>query len=486
MLFNSFEFLLFFPLVILLYFALPFRYRWILLLIASYYFYMSWKAEYIILIVISTLIDYFAAGRMANIADKKKRRPYLYLSLLTNLGILFGFKYFNFFRDNLNPLMDQMGLFAHLPELQLLLPVGISFYTFQTLSYTIDVYNDKLKPERHLGIFAVYVSFFPQLVAGPIERAPHLLPQFRQPFAFDYARVREGLMLMLWGFFKKLIIADRLAEYVNTVYDTPNVNEGVTNLVATYFFAFQIYCDFSGYSDIAIGSALIMGYRLMRNFNRPYFADSIREFWQRWHISLSTWFRDYLYIPLGGNRTVKWRWWYNLFITFLISGLWHGAAWTYVIWGAIHGGLLVIGIWTDGFRAGFWERTGLGKMPRFRRLLEVVVVFHLVIVAWVFFRAETLGDALTVCKSFLHIRPSGLKGLAQSLQSFGMLEVIIGVGAIMVMESIHALQERGWSIHQRITGLPVVFRWGLYVSATVAIVLFGKFSSQAEFIYFQF
>ena len=486
MLFNSFEFLLFFPLVIILYFSMPYKYRWMLLLVASYYFYMSWKVEYIILIILSTIIDYFAAGKMADIPDKKKRRPYLYLSMLSNLGILFGFKYFNFFRDNWNPLMEQFGLFAHLPELQVLLPVGISFYTFQTMSYTIDVYNGAMKPEKHLGIFAVYVSFFPQLVAGPIERAPNLLPQFRQPFDFDYARVKEGMILMLWGFFKKLIIADRIAEYINGIYDSPNIHHGLTNLVATYLFAFQIYCDFSGYSDIAIGSALIMGYHMMKNFERPYFADSIQSFWKRWHISLSTWFRDYLYIPLGGNRTVKWRWWYNLFITFLISGLWHGAAWTFVIWGAIHGALLVIGIWTQDFRKAFMRVTGLANWPKVRKVAEVVIVFHLVIIAWVFFRADTLPDALTVLKSFVMIRPNNVGPLLDSLQSFGWLEFVIAIGAILTMESLHFLQERGILLHQRIGAMSMPVRWGLYLVATMAIVLFGKFSSEAEFIYFQF
>ncbi len=486
MLFNSFEFLLFFPLVIMLYFSMPYRYRWVLLLVASYYFYMSWKPEYAILLLISTLVDYFAANQMAAKPDKKSRRPYLILSMVSNLGLLFSFKYFNFFRDNWNPLMDQLGLFAHLPELQVLLPVGISFYTFQTMSYTIDVYKGEMKPEKHLGIFAVYVTFFPQLVAGPIERAPHLLPQFRQNFDFDYARVREGLILMLWGFFKKLIIADRIAEYVNGIYDAPQVKEGLTNLVASYLFAFQIYCDFSGYSDIAVGASLIMGYRLMKNFERPYFADSIQNFWKRWHISLSTWFRDYLYIPLGGNRTVKWRWWYNLFITFLISGLWHGASWTFIIWGGLHGALLVIGLWTTSLREGFMRVTGLARLPKLRRVVEMFVVFHLVIIGWVFFRAENLGDALLVFRSFVQIRPSAVGPLLDSLQSFGWLEFVIALGAIGTMEFLHFLQERGWSLHQKVGALSMPLRWGLYLVATMAIVLFGKFSSQAEFIYFQF
>ena len=272
------------------------------------------------------------------------KRKWLYLSLLTNLGILFGFKYFNFINDNLQQLFDQINVFYNVPAFDVLLPVGISFYTFQTLSYTIDVYNGKTKAQKHLGVFAVFVSFFPQLVAGPIERSHRLLPQFFIKHEFNYDRVRHGLQQMIWGFFKKVVIADRLAIVVDGVYNNLDDYSGLALIVATIFFTFQIYCDFSGYSDIAIGSARVMGFELMDNFKRPYFSKSISEFWKRWHISLSTWFRDYLYIPLGGNKVVKWRWYYNLFITFLVSGFWHGANWTFIAWGALHGIYLITAI----------------------------------------------------------------------------------------------------------------------------------------------
>ena len=335
MLFNSVEFLLFFPIVVSLYLLIKHSQRWVLLLVASYYFYMAWKPEYILLIVASTFIDYFCGRKMGSIEEKKKRRPYLYLSLLTNLGILFTFKYFDFFTDSLQGLSEYFHLPYESPALQLILPMGISFYTFQTMSYSVDIYQGKLKPEKHFGIFALFVSFFPQLVAGPIERASNLLPQFHKPFTFDRKKAVSGLQLMLWGMFKKVVVADRLAFLVNAVYDQPGEYEGFTLFLATIFFAFQIYCDFSGYSDIAIGAARILGFDLMKNFDTPYSARNVSEFWRRWHISLSTWFKDYVYIPLGGNRVVKWRWYYNLMITFLVSGLWHGANWTFVIWGGL-------------------------------------------------------------------------------------------------------------------------------------------------------
>lgn len=482
MLFNSFEFLLFFPIVLAAYFATPHRYRWMLLLAASYFFYMSWKIEYIILIIVSTLVDYFVAQRMEKIPDKRKRRPLLYLSLLVNLGILAFFKYANFLAFSFQ---DITG-YEPTPIHNFLLPVGISFYTFQTLSYTIDVYHGKMKAEKHLGYFAVYVAYFPQLVAGPIERADRLLPQFQQPIKFEYSRVRSGLMLMFWGFFKKMVIADRVAEYVNKIYDNPEIYDGLSNLVATYFFAFQIFCDFSGYSDIAIGTSLIMGVDLMVNFRRPYFATSIQNHWQRWHISLSTWFRDYLYIPLGGNRVVKWRWWYNLLVTFVVSGLWHGANWTFVVWGGIHGILLVVGIWTQGFRENLYKVTGLDKMDRLRTAIQIFIVFHLVIIAWVFFRAESVGDAAIVLKKIATMNPLKTGKLMSSLASMGMVEVLLAVGSVFIMEAIHVFQERGNSVREWITSKPAVFRWSVYTIAVFAMLILAKFSSQEEFIYFQF
>ena len=316
MLFNSLQFVVFFPIVIILYFLTPYKKRWILLLIASYYFYMCWKVDYIILIMISTLIDYICSNKMSQINEKIKRKKWLLLSIFSNLGILFGFKYFNFFSENIQSLFNHYNIFYEMPFFNVLLPVGISFYTFQTLSYTIDVYNGKTAAQKHLGVFAVYVSFFPQLVAGPIERSNHLLPQFFRKHDFSYNRVKSGLQKMLWGFFKKIVIADNLAILVDGVYNNVGNYNGLALIVATIFFTFQIYCDFSGYSDIAIGTAKVMGFELRENFKRPYFSKSIREFWQRWHITLSTWFRDYVYIPLGGNRTIKWRWYYNIFIKY--------------------------------------------------------------------------------------------------------------------------------------------------------------------------
>jgi len=298
MLFNSLHFLVFFPVVVIIYFLLPHRFRWILLLLSSYYFYMSWEPEYVLLIMVSTLIDYFAGLKIGETDDRVKRKKFLYASLIVNLGLLFTFKYFNFFSDNLRAFFDLISLPVDTPTLKLLLPVGISFYTFQTMSYSIDVYRGKIKPEKHLGIFAVYVSFFPQLVAGPIERAGNLLPQFFEKKDYNFERISGGLKLMIWGFFKKLVIADRVAVVVDQVFNNVTDYSGIPILLAVFFFSIQVYCDFSAYSDIAIGGAKIMGYDLMTNFRRPYFSRSIAEFWRRWHISLSTWFQDYVFTPL--------------------------------------------------------------------------------------------------------------------------------------------------------------------------------------------
>ncbi len=350
--FNSIHFLFFFPIVIFTYFSIPHKFRWVLLLAASYYFYMCWKAEYVLLILFSTFVDYFCARRMEAVPKTSARKKYLVLSLVTNLGLLFSFKYFNFFSDNVQFVLDRFNLFVDLPYFNVLLPVGISFYTFQTLSYTIDVFLGKIKAERHFGIFAVYVSFFPQLVAGPIERGKNLLPQFQTVQSFDYNRVRFGMALMLWGFFKKLVIADRLATFINPIYNNPQDFSGVELMLATYAFAYQVYCDFSGYSDIAIGSAKIMGIDIMQNFRRPYFSKSASEFWRRWHISLSTWLNDYVYMPLlarvrywGGFATP-----FALIMTFTLCGLWHGANWTFVMFGFVHGLAITIEILTKKSR----------------------------------------------------------------------------------------------------------------------------------------
>ena len=337
MIFNSFQYMIFLPVVFLLHWLIPSRHRWILLLIASYYFYMSWNAKYVVLILFTTLVSYLAAILIEATDSARKKKIILFGTLITCLGVLGVFKYFNFFAETLSNLFQAFSIPLHPVTLKLLLPVGISFYTFQTLSYVIDVYRGTIRAEHHFGIYATFVSFFPQLVAGPIERSGNLLHQIRDDREFDYFTAREGLRLMAWGYFKKIALADTLAVYADIIYNNVQANHGLALIIATLFFSIQIYCDFSGYSDIAIGSAKLFNIRLMENFRSPYLSCSVREFWSKWHISLSTWFRDYVYIPLGGNRVSKGRHKINLMITFLVSGLWHGANWTFVLWGGLHG-----------------------------------------------------------------------------------------------------------------------------------------------------
>ena len=483
MLFNSLQYLIFFPLVVGAYFLIPYRFRWILLLMASYYFYMAWKPAYIILIIISTLIDYFAGIMMGRTDDKKKRKKYLILSLVSNLSLLFLFKYFNFFNDSAKTVLEYLNIPFYLPQFRLLLPMGISFYTFQTMSYSIDVYNGVIKPEKHLGIFALYVTFFPQLVAGPIERSENLLPQFREKHDFDYDLATNGLKLIAWGLFKKVVIADRVAILVNTVYNNVHDYTGLPLILATILFAFQIYCDFSGYSDIAIGSAQFMGYRLMENFRRPYFSKSISEFWRRWHISLSTWFKDYIYIPLGGNRVSKWKWQLNLATVFLISGLWHGASWTFVVWGAIHGFYQIFSIWTSSIRKKIVKLIGLDKIPTLHSILQIILTFTLVCFGWIFFRANNISDAIYVIKNMFINIGNGVPIDQLGLDSFQLKVAFLSIG---VMELVHLIQEyKKKTIREIISTKPIWIRWSLYYILVLCIILLGTFGSQ-EFIYFQF
>lgn len=481
MLFNSLEFLLFFPLVVVSFYILPHRYRWILLLLASYYFYMSWKAEYLFLILISTLIDYFAGLRMGLESDIYKRRNYLLLSLIANLGILFGFKYFNFFNDSVREIFNQFNVFYGVSAFNILLPVGISFYTFQSLSYSIDVYRGERSPEKHLGYFALYVAYFPQLVAGPIERSTRLLPQFFIKQNFDYKNVTDGLKIMLWGFFKKIVIADRLALYVNEVYNNPTEYHGLQILLATYFFAFQIYCDFSGYSDIAIGAARIMGIKLMNNFERPYYSKSIREFWKRWHISLSTWFRDYLYISLGGSRVVKWRWYYNIFIVFLVSGMWHGANWTFLIWGGLHGFYMLFSNWTKNLRNNAVKIFKLNDLPMLHKYIKIFITFHLVLIGWIFFRANNISDAILIFSRIIEFDFTKLSSLKLS---FSWYLLSISFISIIILEIVH-LFERKESILNLLNKQPIWLRFSIYYAIIFYIIIFGQFE-QTDFIYFQF
>ena len=481
MLFNSIHFLIFFPIVILLYFSIPHKYRWILLLASSYYFYMSWKAEYIILIMISTLVDYISGIQIHKSTSQRRKNLFLGFSLASNFGLLFAFKYFNFFSDSFRILLQQFTIQLSPLTLKVLLPIGISFYTFQTLSYTIDVYRGKIKPEKHLGIFAVYVSFFPQLVAGPIERAKNLLPQFYEKYYFEYKRVADGLKLMMWGFFKKIVIADRLSLIVSTIYNDPTSYTGLPLILATVFFAFQIYCDFSGYSDIAIGSAQIMGFSLMDNFKRPYFSRSIADFWRRWHISLSSWFKDYLYIPLGGNRVNILRWGMNIMVVFVVSGLWHGANWTFVIWGGFHGVLLLIERFSKPAWDTFLKAIGLIKLPRIVHIVEIGITFILVNIGWVFFRANNIKDAFYILFNMF-------RGLNLNFENMtigvGWMDLIVAFIVIAFMEFVHLIQAHR-SIRQFLDDRPIAVRWGIYLSLMLSILLFGVFNG-TQFIYFQF
>ena len=396
MLFNSFQFIVFYIIVAFLHGMLPQRLRWILLLASSYLFYMSWRVEYVVLLFAATAINFIAGIGMGRATRQGTKRILLMLSLLVSLGILFSYKYLNFFIESLGIAMNVAGIQNDLPYFDVILPLGISFYTFQSVGYAIDVYRGTTKVEKHFGIFALYVSFFPQLIAGPIERSQNLLPQFRNPKPLTGERLRDGLQLMLWGAFKKIVVADRISTVVETVYSNPESYSGPILILATFFFSIQIYCDFSGYSDIAIGSARVLGYDLMKNFQRPYFATSAKDFWRRWHISLSTWFRDYVYKPLGGNRVTMRRWAINTMIVFVVSGLWHGANWTFIAWGALHGLYLLLESWTQRPRQWLVEATFLSTHPNLYRAIKIPLVFVLMMAGWVFFRAESLADALSI------------------------------------------------------------------------------------------
>ncbi len=481
MLFNSIHFVFFFPVVAAAHFALPHRFRWALLLAASYYFYMSWEPAYAILIFASTLIDYLAAIQIGRAASAAKRRAFLLFSLLGNFGLLFAFKYFNFVSSSIDAFLGLCDVPHSSIQLNVLLPIGISFYTFQSVSYTIDVYRGIRQPERHLGIFALYVSFFPQLVAGPIERADHLLPQFFQKQAFDPARVRDGLLLMGAGFYKKLVIADRLGIYVDEVYANPAEYGGLPFVIAAYAFTFQVFADFSGYADIAIGAAQVMGYELKENFRRPFHAKSMAEFWRRWHITLSNWFRDYIYFPLGGNRVSAGRHYRNLFVVFTVSGLWHGAAWNFVIFGALHGLYLIVGDLTRAARERVVRALFPPRFEPLHRLIQMIIVFHLFGVALILFRAPSLGDAYrlvsTTLQRFSLADPTAFEPLPAS-------GLILALLAIAAMEAVHLMQLRA-PIRSRLAAMPLPVRWTTYLAFGFGILLCGAFTSE-KFVYFQF
>ncbi len=479
MLFNSVPFLLFFAIVFCLYFLIPARRRWLLLLIASYLYYASWKPEYVLLIAAVTGVTYFTGLQMGKIGEKSKRRKYLALSLIINLGFLFIFKYFNFFTHSLWSGLRTLNLDFNPPSLDLVIPVGISFFTLQVVSYSLDVYRGTRDPESHLGFFALFVSFFPQILAGPIARAKHLLPQLRKEQAFDSQRITEGLQLMLWGLIQKTVIADRLAILVDQIYDDPTNFQGLPLIIATYFFAFQIFCDFAGYSNIAIGAAKVLGFDLAVNFRRPYFSKDVAEFWSRWHISLSNWLRDYVFFPVT-RITRRWQSNWGAFanlvipplVTMLISGLWHGANWNFVIWGAIHGLFIILSVQTNAVR----KKLSAGRFGFLFNMIQITITFNLVAFAWIFFRASSLSEAIYILRNLLVINEITV-GI--EVEYF-----IVGLVLISGLISVNLLQVKE-SVSARLARFPTPLRWAIYYGAIFMILYLGVFEGQ-EFLYAKF
>ncbi|MGI4020856.1 MAG: MBOAT family O-acyltransferase [Janthinobacterium lividum] len=442
---------------------------------------MAFVPAYILILGFTIVIDYFAGIWIEN-TKGYNRKLFLILSLIVNIGVLAFFKYFNFFNLNFTYLLQSFGVENPLPYLSILLPIGLSFHTFQAMSYTIEVYRGNHPAEKHFGIYALYVMFYPQLVAGPIERPQNILYQFREKHNFDYNLVTSGLKLAAWGLFKKVVIADRLSIVVDTVYNHPTHFNSLSLIIATVFFAFQIFCDFSGYSDMAIGIARVMGFKLMINFNKPYHAKSLHEFWQRWHISLSTWFRDYLYISLGGNRVSIPRWYFNLFVVFLISGLWHGASWTYVIWGALHGFYLIFALITKSFREKINKLFLTDKIP----FLATLTTFLLVAFAWIFFRADNVQTAFYIAKHIFTDIPNLIKNPYHLQEDMGLNNKQMGLSILLILflEVVHYLQSKTNIVYQ-LAQKPAYIRFAVYYILLIVIVVFGEFSHR-QFIYFQF
>lgn len=485
MLFNSPEFLLFFPFVTLLFFILPHRYRWILLLISSYFFYGFWKWEYIFLLLFSTSVDYYAGLIIGSTETKWKKKFYLIISLLTNLGVLFVFKYFNFFLEIFQSVFSSSDFLSEIPTVDLLLPIGISFYTFQTISYSIDVYRGKRPPEKHFGKFALYVSFFPQLVAGPIERSTRLLPQFFKTQFFDWDRIRSGLLLILWGFFKKVVIADRVGIYVDQVFSEPDIFSSLQLIIAAYFFTYQIYCDFSGYTDIAIGSARVLGFELIENFRRPTVVRTISEFWQKWHISLTKWMTDYLYQPLAKKvKTKNNRLVITLFV-FIVIGLWHGAAWNFVFFGVYSGLTLIIGSFTRKKRLEFYRKHVYPKwdqIPKIHKMLQIIFVFHSFVIGAILFRSTSFENITNYFAGIFSPTFFSLKSIV--VYQFDLYEILLAFVFIIALEAGEWFRAH-FNAEEKILNLRIQYRWAVYLTLFYIIILFGEFGL-TPFIYFRF
>lgn len=480
MLFNSIDFAIFFPIFFVVYWivAKKLTLRNAFLLASSYLFYGWWDWRFLFLILFSSIVDFTIGQKIYAATNKRVRKNYLLVSLLINLGLLGYFKYTNFFIDSFINSFRFFGGEMDSFTLQIILPVGISFYTFQTLSYTIDIYRDRIKPTKDWLSFFTFVAFFPQLVAGPIERASHLLPQFFKTYNFDYKAFKSGLLLMAFGLFKKMVIADRLAIVVNEVYGNPTGHSGQDLIIATVFFAFQIYCDFSGYSDIAIGISRMLGFNLMKNFDTPYFSTSITAFWRRWHISLSTWFRDYVYIPLGGSRNGDYRTYFNLFIVFVVSGLWHGAAINFVIWGAIHGVIIVVE------KALSNTALKVNRKPLIPSVFFKFFTFGIVCFAWIFFRANTFADSVYIVTNLFNFNFVDWSIYSLGLPSHEFDFAIIVIVLLLIFDAFH----RKYNALRIINKSNFVVQSLVYTLIVYSIVIFGIYGndSVSEFIYFQF
>ncbi len=485
MLFNSYQFLLFFPVVTVLYFLLPHKFRWALLLGASCYFYMVFKPIYILILALTIVVDYYAGIWIEN-AEGSRRKLFLSLSIIANVGVLVFFKYYNFFVGNINEVFKLANSTTSIPLLDIILPIGLSFHTFQAMSYTIEVYRGNQKAEKHFGIYSLYVMFYPQLVAGPIERPQNMLHQFHEKHEFNYDDVVVGLRMALWGLFKKAVIADRLAVVTDPIFNHPNQYPAISILIGVTFFMFQIFCDFSGYSNIALGTARVMGYHLMVNFNWPYSAKSVSEFWRRWHISLSTWFNDYLFTPMSiayrniGIYAVV----VASILTFLTSGLWHGAAWTYIVWGGLHGLALAYEVLTKKWRKKMYK-----KMPDWLvSTIGISFTCSWVWLSYIFFRANTLKDAFYIVSRI----PEGIKeifmlpktGLSAIQLPSSPSKIGLCVLSVVILQSVYLIQKKQ-SLSTLLDKQSRPVRWGIYYAFALLIIYMGVFQNR-QFIYFQF
>ncbi|WP_081210002.1 MBOAT family O-acyltransferase [Salegentibacter sediminis] len=482
MLFNSLDFAIFLPIVFILYwfvFNKSLKWQNLLVAVASYVFYGWWDWRFLSLILFSTLVDYFVGVSLGKTEAPTRRKVLLWISILVNLGFLGFFKYYNFFLDNFKSAFSIAGYELNANSLNIILPVGISFYTFQTLSYTIDVYKDRLEPTKNFISFAAFVSFFPQLVAGPIERASNLLPQFYKPRKFEYSQGVDGMRQILWGLFKKVVIADNCAVYANHIFENSADMSGSTLALGAVFFTFQIYGDFSGYSDIAIGTARIFGFKLMQNFAFPYFSRDIAEFWRRWHISLSTWFRDYLYIPLGGSRGGTWMKVRNTFIIFMVSGFWHGANWTFIVWGALNAVYFLPLLLTNKNRQNMEVVAEDSYFPSLKEFGQMTLTFGLTVIAWVFFRAENIGHAI----SYLGGMFSESLLSIPYYEGIGYAKFLIPLLAIFIF--IEWLERRNqFALEKLLLNQSIFIRLAAYY--TIAFLIFYTAGEEQQFIYFQF